>query len=78
VKKVVLHSALAVMAALHQDFWFWRDATLVFGLLPVGLFYHACYTVGAALLMWLLAQHCWPSHLEAESQPGGKPGREHL
>ncbi len=50
---------------LHQDFWFWRVAKpLVFGFLPVGLFYHACYSVAAAAVMWLLVKYAWPSHLE--------------
>ena len=31
---------------LHQDVWLWRSARpLVFGFLPIGLFYHACYAV---------------------------------
>ena len=50
---------------LHQDFWFWRAAKpLVFGFLPVGLFYHACYSVAAAAVMRLLVKYAWPSHLE--------------
>ena len=50
---------------LHQDFWLWRTAKpLVFGFLPVGLFYHACYSVAAAAVMWLLVRYAWPSHLE--------------
>jgi len=50
---------------LHQDFWFWRTARpLVFGFLPIGLFYHAAYTVAISALMWLLVQRAWPSHLE--------------
>lgn len=53
---------------LHQDFWFWRTARpLVFGFMPIGLFYHACYTVVVALLLWMLVRQAWPSHLEAES-----------
>ena len=37
--------------ALHQDFWFWNDATpLVFGVLPIGLFYHVAYTVVTAVV----------------------------
>jgi len=65
--------ALAVVAlyALHQDFWFWDAARpLVLGFIPVGLFYHACYSVAAALLMWLLVARAWPSHLEDEPGPG--------
>jgi hypothetical protein len=50
---------------LHQDFWFWRTARpLVFGFLPIGLFYHAAYTVAIAGFMWYLVRHHWPSHLE--------------
>jgi len=55
----------ALVYLLHQDFWFWRSARpLVFGFLPVGLFYHAAYTVGISLLMWILVRTHWPSHLE--------------
>jgi hypothetical protein len=51
--------------ALHQDFWFWRSAEpLLFGVLPAGLWYHAGYTLAAALLMWLLSRVAWPAHLE--------------
>ena len=60
---------LAVLAlySLHQDVWFWHTARpLVFGFLPVGLFYHACYTAAAAGLMWLVAKNAWPQHLEDE------------
>ncbi len=55
---------------LHQDFWFWRTAQpLLWGVLPAGLWYHAAYTVAAALLMWLLARVAWPAHLEDEANP---------
>ena len=50
---------------LHQDIWFWRTARpLVFGFLPIGLFYHACYSVAAALLLAALVRWVWPAHLE--------------
>jgi hypothetical protein len=55
--------------ALHQDVWFWDHARpLVLGFLPIGLFYHVCYSVAAAALMWLLVRHAWPSHLEDTSR----------
>jgi hypothetical protein len=58
---------VVVVYALHQDFWFWRRARpLVFGFMPIGLFYHAAFSVLAALLMWLLVKFAWPSHLEHE------------
>jgi hypothetical protein len=50
---------------LHQDFWFWRSARpLVFGFLPIGLAYHAAYTLGISLLMLYLVRRHWPSHLD--------------
>ena len=56
--------ALALYA-LHQDFWFWREARpLVFGFMPIGLFYHAAYTVGLSCALWVLVRLIWPSHLD--------------
>lgn len=66
-RKRLLYLAVLALAVLHQDFWYWRDATLVFGLLPIGLVYHAGYTLAAALLMWLVGRYAWPAHLEAEA-----------
>jgi len=60
---VALVTALACV--LHQDFWLWRSARpLVFGFLPAGLAYHAAYTLGVSLFMWVLVRGNWPSHLE--------------
>ena len=59
---------MAALYALHQDFWFWRVARpLVFGFLPIGLFYHAAYTLTIALLMGVLVRTHWPAHLEPAS-----------
>jgi hypothetical protein len=50
---------------LHQDFWFWRSARpLVFGFLPIGLFYHAAYTLASSALLAMIVRRYWPSHLE--------------
>jgi len=58
---------VAVMYVLHQDIWLWRTpALVVFGILPIGLFYHAAYTLATSLLLWLLIRLIWPSHLERE------------
>ena len=65
-----MQAALAVLItalvyALHQDVWFWRTARpLVFGFLPIGLFYHAAYTAAISLFMWFMVRRYWPSHLE--------------
>jgi hypothetical protein len=65
-KRILLVVAVAVLYILHQDIWFWRSSYLVFGFIPIGLFYHACFSAAAALLMWLLVTFAWPSHLEHE------------
>ena len=71
-KRALLLIIVGALYVLHQDFWFWRTARpLAFGFIPIGLIYHACYTVVTALVMWLLVRHAWPSHLEE----GGGEGR---
>lgn len=70
---------LAIMYVLHQDVWFWREARpLVFGFLPIGLFYHAVFTAACALVLWVLVTLAWPGHLEAYAPelklgPTGRP-----
>jgi hypothetical protein len=71
-KRTLLIAAVVSLYGLHQDVWFWYSARpLVLGFLPIGLFYHACYTVAAALLMWLLVKHAWPARLEADVETSG-------
>jgi len=66
-KRILLLVAVVALYALHQDFWFWRTAhPLVFGFIPIGLFYQGCFSVAASLLMWLLVRMAWPDHLEEE------------
>jgi hypothetical protein len=58
---------IAVFVVLHQDVWFWSTARpLVFGFLPIGLFYHAAFTVACAGLMGLFVARRWPGHLESD------------
>ena len=65
--RTLLVVVVVALYVLHQDFWFWRTAhPLLFGFLPIGLFYQACYSLAAALVMWLLVKYAWPSHLEEE------------
>ena len=61
---------VAALYVLHQDFWFWREARpLVFGFLPIGLAYHAFFTVATSIALWVLVRLIWPSHLEEHSGP---------
>ena len=75
-KRLVLSLVVVALYAAHQDLWFWRTARpLVFGFLPIGLFYHACFSVAAALVLWLLVTHAWPKHLEEEAERS-RPGKD--
>ena len=65
-KNTLLVVAVVVLYILHQDIWFWRRSHLVFGFIPIGLFYQGCFSIAAALLMWLLVTYAWPAHLEQE------------
>ena len=66
-KNWLLALAVVSLYVLHQDIWFWNTARpLVFGFLPVGLFYHAGYSVAVAVLMLVLVSYAWPTTLERE------------
>lgn len=66
----LLITLVVLLYALHQDVWFFHTAhPLVLGFVPIGLFYHAGFTVAASLLMWLLVRHAWPAHLERDVNP---------
>jgi hypothetical protein len=70
----VATAALVLLYLLHQDIWFWRTARpLVFGFLPIGLFYHVAFTLAVSLVLWLMVAVMWPAHLERE-QPRTPPG----
>jgi len=68
-RRLVLILATLTLYALHQDIWFWRTARpLVFGFMPIGLFYHACFSVAAAALLGALVRYAWPSHLAPDEE----------
>ena len=86
-KKWLLVLLVIAVYLLHQDFWNWKKTEpLVFGFLPIGLAYHAAYSVLAALMMWLLVRFVWPQELgdlerdvarppaDAQSPPSGAGG----
>jgi hypothetical protein len=72
VRVLLLTLLVAGVYILHQDFWNWKRAEpLVFGFLPVGLAYHAGYSILASVTMAILVKFAWPAHLEsAEPEPG--------
>ena len=68
-RRLLLVLATVTLYALHQDIWFWRTARpLVFGFMPIGLFYHACFSVAAACLLGALVRFAWPGHLAPDEE----------
>ena len=63
--KTLVWGLFLLMFFLHQDKWWWDDETLVAGFLPVGLAFHALYSVACAGLGWLAIKIAWPHDLEA-------------
>ncbi len=64
-KIFLLTLMVAAVYVVHQDFWNWKKADpLVFGFLPIGLAYHAGYSILAAIMMAVLVKFAWPKHLE--------------
>lgn len=46
-KRGIFWIALLALMILHHDWWFWTDGRLVFGIVPVGLAYHALISLAA-------------------------------
>ena len=66
-----------VLIIFHQDFWNWSAVQpLLFGCVPVGLWYHALFCVAAAILMWLLVTFAWPTHLETLEEHPSHPNAQ--
>ena len=64
-KGILLVLGISAVYLVHQDFWNWtRVEPLLFGFLPIGLWYHAAYSLLASALMWLLVKFAWPRSLE--------------
>jgi alpha-D-ribose 1-methylphosphonate 5-triphosphate synthase subunit PhnH len=51
---------LVALMLLHQDLWFWSDTSLVWGVVPVGLAYHAGISLAATALWFAVARFAWP------------------
>ena len=69
-KKRIIFIVFVLLLLLHQDSWNWDNANLVLGFMPVGLFYHACYSLVAALFWGIVMKVAWPSELEEWAEGG--------
>ena len=57
---MIIAIAVALLLIFHQDNWFWTDDTLVFGFMPMGLFYHCALSIAAASVWFLATRIAWP------------------
>jgi hypothetical protein len=63
--KKIIWSLFVILFLLHQDFWWWGASDLVFGFMPIGLAYHAGFSIACSVLGWLAIRFAWPDDLEA-------------
>jgi hypothetical protein len=68
-KKILVFLLILAVYVAHQDFWNWkRYDPMLFGFLPIGLAYHAGYSIACAVLMAILVKTVWPRHLEDQEK----------
>ena len=59
-----------LLGILHYDFWYWSDRSLLFGFLPIGLAYHAVFSLACGIVWFLAIRFAWPAELEAWADEG--------
>src|SRR5688572_4312443 len=66
---VALLSAMVVgLLVMRNDFWQWDEpGYLLFGALPVGLWWQALATILSSIVMALMVKLAWPPKLEADA-----------
>lgn len=78
-KQLLLGILVLAVYLMHQDFWNWtRYEPMLFGFLPVGLSYHAIYSLVAAVTMAILVWFAWPSNLEDVSALPHSPNSDEI
>ena len=65
---------VAVLLIAHQDFWNWNDYSLCMGFIPMGLFYHACLSIAAGVVWFMVCTFAWPDDLEEDFETEAKVG----
>ncbi len=72
----VVWGLVIALGILHYDFWWWDDRTILFGFLPVGLAFHAAFSLACGATWWLAVKYAWPDHVEAWAERGSEGGGE--
>lgn len=69
--KAVVWGLVLLLIILHHDVWFWEDATLIGGVVPIGLFYHGLISLAAGFTWFLATKFAWPFD-DSAAQTGGE------
>jgi hypothetical protein len=69
---LIIAFLVVILLILHQDNWFWTDGTLVFGFLPIALFWHACISIAATLTWFIATKIAWAEDDSHEHNQGGE------
>jgi len=62
--RLIIAGLVLLLIVLHQDNWNWDNSNLVFGAIPVTLFYQMCISIGASAVWYLATKIAWPEDLE--------------
>jgi len=73
----IIFGLVVLLLILHQDNWFWESDTLLFGFMPIGLFWHACISMGATATWFLATRIAWPFDSETQPTAGDQNGGNH-
>ena len=63
-KTALIVVVFVILAVLHQDVWNWDNGDLIMGFIPVGLAFHAGYSIAAAVFWACVGKFAWPTRLE--------------
>ncbi|MDA0323060.1 MAG: DUF3311 domain-containing protein [Verrucomicrobia bacterium] len=74
--RLVVVIAGLILFVLHQDFWNWNESRLVLGYMPIGLAYHALYSIAASLFWAFAIRFAWPKDLEEWAEQADGTGAE--
>lgn len=68
IMKTLVWILVVALVILHHDFWNWNNDYLVFGFMPIGLFYQVCISIAASLVWFFATLVAWPKEVDFEQE----------
>lgn len=65
--RYIIAGLVLLLIVLHHDYWNWDNRNVVFGYIPVTLFYQVCISVGASATWWLATKIAWPAEIAEDA-----------